>query len=119
MCRTHCIRDCRGIIQYQYLVAGYVLYPLNVDVLLHLHETLTVILIDLLHLLELLLPLILRLPLTHVVESLPRLLLQIVYLLLEYLIHLLLIHLSLLLARKANSTRELLHLTLDPLGDCL
>ena len=61
--------------------------------------------------------LILGLDIAEVIENVPRLLLQVVYLLLEDVIHLLLIHLSLLLAGEADPAGKLLVFTLDALGD--
>ena len=61
--------------------------------------------------------LILGLDIAEVIENIPRLLLQVVYLLLEDVIHLLLIHLSLLLAGEADSAGKLLVFPLDALGD--
>ena len=104
-------------VQNQDLIAWDVLDALDLDVLFQFHDRLRVIRVDLLYLLEFLLVLILGLDITQVIENIPRLLLQVVYLLLEDVIHLLLIHLSLLFAGEADPAGKLLVFPFDTLGD--
>ena len=120
MCRspTWCGTTLGCSVQNQDLIAWDVLDALDLDVLFQFYDRLRVIRVDLLYLLELLLVLILGLDITQVIENISRLLLQVVYLLLEDVIHLLLIHLSLLLAGEADPAGKLLVFPFDTLGDC-
>jgi hypothetical protein len=103
-------------IHQEYLKAWNILDLLNLNILFQFNYALRIVRIDLLHLFELFLPLILRLPVTHITKPLYILHLQVINLFLEYLINLLLIHLPLLFGCKPDPPRELLHFTLGTLG---
>ena len=95
-----------------------VLDPFHLHVLLQNYHVLAVVLVDELDLIHLLLFLLLALTVTQILY-LRVFTPQVVDLLLEDIVYLLLVHFFLFLRGKADSSCELLHLTLNALSDCL